>query len=80
MRDARRGSGERVFSVTGFDCVETRFFQREDQQLADMGIVIDDEDGARHGTQDHRFCSGVNGFGSGSSTGTICGSGSTGGS
>ena len=67
MRCPRFHFGERFFSVASFDCFKARFLQREDQQLADMRIVIDDEDGARHGAQDHRFCSGVKVFGSCSS-------------
>ena len=52
---------DRRLAVGRLERVEPGLIQRKQQQLADMGIVVDDKDGARHGTQDHAPGALVNG-------------------
>ena len=51
----RLGLPQCRLAVLGLDRVEPGLAEREDEQLTDVRIVVDDQDRARHGARDHRF-------------------------
>ena len=59
----RRNLRQRRLSVARLDRRHACFSQREGEQLPDVRVVIDDQDGARHGGHDHCTLPSVNGGG-----------------
>ena len=54
-------SAQHLLAIGRLDRFETGLAEREHQQLADMRIIVRDQDGARHGAQDHGRAAPVNG-------------------